>query len=462
MRKFAACLAVSVLLSVSVHPVRAQAGSTGIKMPGTWGTSINLQNTSSTQANSIVITFFDSNGTSAKNETLAPLAGNGSRSIYVPTQVAGLASGQYSAVVSSDQPLQVIANSGSYTGLSDPNAMGLVSYLGVSNPSTTLFFPGLYKSYFGFNSEIVLQNTTSQQATNVSIQIYNQKTGALVTTLSSPNTNIPANSTRSFAMEDYAGITSGNANGLLAARVTSDQALAGIANIWSTTTAGQTSSYNAFPSGANVFYAPALYKSYFKFNSALTVQNVGGSPANIRVTYSNGTTKETTLQPFQSIEYYQPADAALPSGNAAGVFSAKVESLNGQALVGLVSINDGKVFDSYNGIIDVGTNGVGCPVTLQSFFNYFSSETVQNLGSVATTVTATYATGQVRVSPSIPPNGTYNFLELQGQGTVLPNGSSVAVTFTSSNGQPLAAVTQQNYLQVKAGDSLSSYSCVKK
>jgi hypothetical protein len=244
--------------------------------------------------------------------------------------------------------------------------------------------------------------------------------------------------------------------------VTSDKDLAGVANIWNSAGNGQFSDYNAFTSGStSTIYAPALYNSYFNFNSALTIQNIDSSVAAIiRVTYSNGVQENATLQVGQAKEYYQPNNTSLPSGNTNGVFSAKVDSLNSVPIVALVSVNDGQSLASYNAAGLATANGSGCPVVLKEFFDYFSAETVQNVGSLATDITIAYASGQNKTFTNVPPNGTINIIELANTGSVLPAVSSVSAVITSSNNQPLVTVVQENRITPQAGDTLLAYTCV--
>jgi hypothetical protein len=455
MKKFALCLSALLLaLSLSgVHPVLAQ-GSTGTQAPGTWVSSINIQNTGSGDA-TVTIAFYDSNGAIGVTFVAAPaIPAGGSRSYYVPAEIPGLNSGQYSVVISSDQPLQVVANSTSTGPLTSGAYVGIQS----TELAKTLYFPGLYKNYFGFYSELALQNAETTQAT-VTITFFDQLTGGQVAQVA--NATIPGNASRVFALQDLSAVPSGNTSGLLSAQVTSDKNLAGVANIWNSAGNGQFSDYNAYTSGSTtVIYAPALYYGYFNFNSALTIQNIGSSAANIRVTYSNGTIENATLQVGQAKEYYQPNNPALPSGNTNGVFSAKVETLNGVPIVGLVSVNDGQSLASYNAAGLATANGSGCPVVLKEFFDYFSAETVQNVGTQATNITIAYASGQNKTFNNVPPNGTVNIIELANTGSVLPSLSSVSAVITSSNSQPLVTVVQENRITPQTGDTLLAYTCV--
>ena len=432
-------VSIMVLITLMMVPFAQAQGIPTTQAPGTWSSSINIQNTGSASA-TVVLDFYNTSGTKILSFTVSPpIPAGGSRSLYVPAQVPGLASGQYSVIASSDQPLQIVANASSIS----PATAGAYTGLQSDEIGKTLFFPGLYNGYYGFYSQIVLQNTETSAAT-VTLTFYNQKTGAVVATVT--GASIPATSSRVFALPSLPGVPSGNADGLLSAKVTSDRNLAGIANIWTGAKFGEFSDYNGYIAGStSVVYAPALYKNYYGFVSSLTVQNLSATNANIRITYSNGTIENKTLLPNQSVEYYQPNNPALPSGNANGVFSAKVESLNGAEIVVLVNVEDKNkgLLASYNGPSTASTS-VNLPVVLKSFYKWFSAQTVQNVGTSPTNITITYATGQTRTFNNIPPNGTVNIIELASAGSVLPDVSSVSAVVTSSGGQPIVAVVQQN------------------
>ena len=443
---------VAFLLPMST--AYAQDSTTASAAPGTWVSSINIQNPSDSDA-SVSLEFFDGAGTSIFTFVVTPvIPAGGSRSLFVPTDIAGLASGQYSVVASSDVEVNVVVNSSS----TSPYTAGAYTGLQSVETGTTLYFPGLYKNYYGFYSEVILQNAGLADA-NISIQFYNQKTGASV---GSPFTNlVKPGASLVTTLANLSALPSGNADGIFSAKVTSDQPLAGVASVWTGAMHGEFSNYNAFIGGQTEAVVPALYKNYYNFVSSLTIQNLGAADAAVTITYSNGTTDTATLTPNQAKEFYQPNNPALPSGNSAGVFSAKISA--DQPVVAIVNIED-KVkglLASYNGATTV-TDTVLCPVVMKEFYGWFSAQTVQNVGTLATDVTITYANGMTRSFTGVDPNETINIIELANAGSVLPATSSLAATITSSNGQPLVAVVQENsdtrYAQAP-GDYLLSYTC---
>jgi hypothetical protein len=470
MNKRITIFAVLVLLAVMVIPAAAQ--SLVSLAPGTWTSSINIQNVGNTPAD-VVLTFYNAAGAEIYSDSsiMGPNAipVGGSRTIVL-SGLTNLANGEYSVMVSSSSSLEVIANSSSKT----PVTAG--AYQGVKQEQlgTILYFPGLYKAYYNFNSEIVLQNTDSTVAASVKIEFFDQVTGNPITGATLDNQSIPANATRIFALPNIPGVPTGTA-GLISARVTSKngQPLAGVANIWTPYKFGEFGDYNAYLSGATKLYVPALYKNYYNFVSSLTIMNLGTVNTDVEVTYSNGV-KETvaTLKPFQAIQYYQPGNAALPSGNSAGVFSATVQSKsNGgnpaQPIVAIINVEDKNqgLFGSYKAPAASGTT-VGCPVVMQNYYGWFSAETVQNVGTLPTSIKVTYASGQTVTFTNIPANGTKNIVEM-APGSALPGTSSVSakiesVSYNGNPAQPLVVIVQENSLRYSnaPGDYLLAYTCV--
>lgn len=447
-------LALSFLVSfMTAGAVLAQ----GSQAPGTWVSSINIQNIGSGAA-TVTITFYDATGTPTVYTHPDTIPAGGSLALYVPT-ISTLANGQYSAVVSSDQEILVVANASS----TNPYTAGAYNGIASADTSAKLSFPGLYNNYYAFYSEVVIQNTEAANS-SITLTFYDDAGSSYVMTDS-----VSGNSAKVFTLSSITttpALPSGTA-GRFALEVvsTSGEKLAGVANIWSSAVNGQFSDYNGFTSGSSVVYAPALYNSYYNFVSALTVQNVDPSNNAVgTVTYSNGITENFDLGPRESIEYYQPNNASLPSGNTDGVFSAKIEVTSG-SIVALATVrgeSDGTLA-SYNGP-DTSATSVRAPVVMREFYGWFSAVTVQNVGAVNTDVKITYASGETETFTGVAPNGTVNIIQLAGAGTTLPAGSSVSAVIESVGGaSQLVAVVQENSLTgpgTNPGDYLLAYTAI--
>jgi hypothetical protein len=427
--------------------VYAQTGA-----PGVWGSAINLQNVGSGPA-TINVAFYDASGNLVTTYPTEPLAPGGALSIYVPALVTNLPPGQYSAVVNSNEPVLASVNTASTNSTAAPWTAFAYEGFDSTQAGPALYFPGNYKNYYNFYSEIVVQNTSSNTTANLS-GTFRDRNGALIATI--PMGTLAPNVSKTFRMADLAQLPSGNANGLFGAVITSAEnvPLVGVVNIWRSQPTAGTASYSAFTGGTTSVYAPALYKEYFGFGSALTIQNVHSSQnAAGTITYSNGQMASFNLVPGAAQEFYQPANPNLPSGNVNGVFAAKVQATSG-SIVGLVSLSipegaNGD-FASYNALGSASST-VRVPNVLSNYYGYFSAVTVQNTGGSATNITINYATGHSRVFSNVAAGASVNIIHLDNTGDVLPFRTSTSATVTSSNGNPLVAVIQHNTAANVAG-----------
>lgn len=156
MKRFSLIFALVALL-VALVPVSVWA------LPGgTWNTGMKIQNLSATETATIVVTLYREDGTVAY--TLDKTSGgaalqapaNGSVELYMPNYT-GVAAGKYAAMVSSTQPIGVVATQTDYDyGLAD-------SYNGTQG-GTKLYVPYVYHAHNNWSTEIFVQNTTGTVA----------------------------------------------------------------------------------------------------------------------------------------------------------------------------------------------------------------------------------------------------------------------------------------------------------
>ena len=434
---------------------RAFAQRSVTAAPGAWKSAILIQNTGTASAD-VTIDFYSKDGgtTPTTSYTPAAIAAGKSVTIFVPSDVATLAAGQYSAIISSSAPVIASVQTSSLASTTAPWTAFAYEGVGTENTAAKLFFPANYKDYYGFYSELVIQNTTAT-ATTATADFYNQA-GTKIASVSLGT--IGANQALTYPTSDaiFAALPSGKSTGIFGAVVTSSGAsLAGIVNVWRTAPTNMTASYNAFTAGTTTLYAPSLTNNYYGFASALTIQNVDqATDAVVTVTYSNGVTDTTTLKPNAAYAFYAPANAKLPSGKANGSFAAKVTTVGG-SIVGQVGysqppeLNGGVAIGSYANYNcpPVASASVNIPNMLNNYYALFTNVTVQNTGDTATDITLTYETGVKWTITGVAPNGVANFLQLPNVpsnplATTLK--SSLSGVVSSSNAMPLVAVIQHN------------------
>jgi hypothetical protein len=386
-----------VLVLVVTVPVYAQLGDTD-------NSSFVIQNLG-TSAASVTVTFYDELGAPTAPDPILPGAdgicgtaddvtnpftvgaSGAKQEIYMPA-VCGLADGRYSVVIESTEPIAVIANLiGESAGPTFYNG----SYSGFDSGAATIYYPSTQYQFYGWNSLISVQNTTSAPIT-ADLYVYNEA-GAQV---GHEQQSVPAFASHHWDFETYGG-TLGLPAGLNgSAKVVCSGACVGTDN--QTAAGGFTQSYNAFLGGARTLYAPSLYTNYYTWGASLKVQNIGGGNTDITVQYmieggGTCTTPAETIQPNQSLYHYLPADwATFGCPDATNkIIGAKVTSTS-QDVVGVVNAaNPAAQAQTYN-TFDMGASAVGLPVIMNNYYGWDTAFVCQNLSdSASATVTYSYS-----------------------------------------------------------------------
>jgi len=136
-----------------------------------------VQNLSTLYAANVSLAFYWAVGTPSAGQLAATytatIPAGGSQGWHLPSgDIPSVPAGfRGSLVVSSDQPLAVNANAEDTTG---PVRKGTVR--AIETPSTTLRFPQVQYQFWGWNSYLVLQNTSGSNAT-ATIHYYNTTGG---------------------------------------------------------------------------------------------------------------------------------------------------------------------------------------------------------------------------------------------------------------------------------------------
>lgn len=416
MKKILSVLLVLMVAATSFGSVFAATSIPG----GPFASSLQIQNLGAATAN-VSVQYIDATGAPVHttSHTIAP---GDVLSIYVPAEAA-LASGEYSVVVSADQEIAAVTN------FSDADSGA--AYSGATAGATSWGFPGVYDNYYGYYSEIYAQNVAAA-AQDITLSVF--APGNATPVYTNTKSAVPAYSSVNWSLKD---LTQLSTNISYSATVTAAGNVVAIGNTYgSGGSAAQLYSYNGFPSGANTFYVPALYKAYYGWNAAMSIQNVSATTASVTVTYSGGFSKAYTIQPNSAVAIYIPAEASLPNG----LMSATVVS--DQAVA--VSVNISNSFNrasTYNGV-DNATTTVFAPNVMKRYYKYSSAVTCQNLGDVAATVTISYAgqPGATETSAPVAPKGSVEFY-LPSKAAI-PDGYNGSATITSA--QPITCVINSN------------------
>ncbi len=412
MRKMLLTL-VLIASFVVVVPAAAQVPGPG----GPYNSAFTVQNLGATDG-TCQYTLYNGTGTAALTSANVTVQGNKSYFVYV----GGLSvtAGQYSTVISCDVNVAAVSN---FTGA---GSAWSASYSGVSaaQATNTVSFPGLYKNYYGYYTNVVVQNTSST-AIDVTLKIYN---GA--TKVDEETKTVQGNGFVTFDQKARTVL----GEGLYAGVVEAGGPVAAMVSVWRAD--GQQYAYNGFTSGTAVAYAPVLMKNYYGFDTALTVQNVGTTSASVTVTYSNGATNTKTIPAKASQLFYTPNEADLPAG---WLGAAKIEA-TGSTVVALVNESDvNNRAASYTGFA-AGGKTANAPIVLKTYYGFSTSITCQNIGAAAANITATYSNGVTEAKTNVPVNGTALFYQPNTVG--LPASFNGSAVITSS--ENIVCVVNEN------------------
>ena len=388
--------AIAISIALFMVVVLTSAVFASVPAPGgPFNSAFRVQNLETTQAQ-CSYSFYDGAGTVAYTSAATPVTPGDSLYVYVP-DVSGLGSGSYSAVVSCDRKVAAVSN------FSDADSGA--SHSGIDDPGTEWYAPGIYDNYYNYYSNIVVQNA-SASAVDVTVEIFAPGNPTAVVTQST--TGLAANASFAFEQEGQAGMAD---NQFYSAKITATGNVAPIVNIYGKGPAdNQLYSYNAFKSGSTSAFAPLIMNNYYGYNTALVIQNIGTSNADVTVAYTNGTSANYTIGAGAAESIYTPG-TSLPAGNT--LYGATVTSNNSQPLV--VLVNESNAYNraaSYSGFPS-GSMEVRAPIVMKRYYKYNSSITCQNVGTAATTMTINYATGASgpTTSPSIPVGSTHLFYQ---------------------------------------------------
>ena len=231
-------------------------------------------------------------------------------------------------------------------------------------------------------------------------------------------------------------------------------------------------SYNGQFEGATKQYLPKQTVNYYDYQSSFTAQNIGSVAATMTVTFTFGASTYTktsgVIQPNQSWPVYLAAEgqSGLPTGFS-GSGSAVITS--DQPMVGIVTESNPNLGYSviWNAIGEgTGTDTLLFPKCDRAYYDFNGGVTVQNLGTVATTVRCTFSGGgqptdlTYDLGPIAPGASDWFYAPMIPGLVDWFHGSVVCVSLES---QPIAGVyTSRNDVRTGGGDTYSAYNGIQK
>lgn len=257
---------------------------------------------------------------------------------------SGQAECQFSARIESSTPVTAEINS------SDGNVAW--GYTAQPTPATKLYIPRLMKKYYNnWNSGIVIQNTSGNQATG-KITFYNTDGGKVT----DQSFTIGANTYQSFYVPDISGLPACSVvtECQFSAIITSNVPVTAEVN---STDGNVAWAYTAEPTAATKLYLPRVMKNYHGWNSGIAIQNAGDRTAYGRISFykPDGTLAATktfnNLKGHSQRTFYLPS-ILNPAGTqpllADGVYSAIIKgNYNNEELTAEINSTDGNMAWGY-------------------------------------------------------------------------------------------------------------------
>jgi hypothetical protein len=394
MKKFSVVFVIALLL-VAATSALAQTG-----LPGSgWWSGETIQNVGSGDA-TIQVTAFGGGSSYTSSKIVAP----GAFTNFVPGDFATMPSGfQGAALVSSDQPIKAIVNVTNRTSgdLGITGGKAAAQYQGIESAmiGTTIYVPIAKGDSFDKTTTYYIQNAGSSAATaTANFTMKNGDTHTYTTPSIEPNEMVV------FSIFDSPTYDSSvdNTGKVGAVVISSAEPLAGVVMEHFTTenpatlaqgTRGFTSA--DFDDKA---YAPIVKNNRFGRSTGIQVQNVSGSPIDIKVTFVGfagacaGTTYEQTATGVASgasaIFNQRVGQSPIPANCTA---SATIESTTVSGLiVALVSESYEVVPPSGQSAVtsfaipaDSATTLLSAPLFKDDRFDKRTGLQIQNVGSTA-------------------------------------------------------------------------------
>ena len=433
-----------------------------------WGSAYQLVNMGTGNAQ-ITITYYTSTCALAKTpRTYTDVVPGSSRKVILARDDTDLSGGNYSIMISSDQPIGSIANIQLYPPASTNPQPPFASYSGAASGGTTVYVPNAMYNYYNYYTEMFIQNAGTAAATNITINYYPTTVNGTVMgaqLLNDPvvggtsgvaSLALGASMTVSQQAKTALGGTPGRFLGL--AVITSDQPIVVAVNE-QYPTGYKLMEFNSFTSTevSTSVSVPIHMKGYYGYYDSLTIANTNmTTPACVQLVYTPSGTLNTvitgTVSPV-TVKFAIPAHSMLnrydgPTPGAAQTDlqgaaanysrffgSVQVTSIQDVGLGCTTGTSSGIVVvqnvestaapddqaGSFNGIpISAATTTIINPELYSDFYGYYSSTTVQNTTATAGSCTWTYTSDGVESSVknttkaythAIPANGIINIYE---------------------------------------------------
>ncbi len=311
---------------------------------------------------------------------------------------------------------------------------GADSYTATVAPAAELYFPLAMRANNEWSTRLALLNTASRGATGT--VVFFGADGSAAATV--PITLPPRGST-AVELASLPILRAGYVGGAI---VRADAPLAAVA--FNERAGADRSSVEPFAAGAARLFAPLVARRYHGVSTGAQVQNLGGAPTTVSITYvdEGGATwtDSARVAPMASATFYAPALAGLPDGF---VGAAVIESDDGRPMAAQINaVRDDGAAMAYPAQAN-GAPAVAVPLLYRNRNGWTSGLQVQNLAGapagVVSTFTRTNGPGgpwEQRATVGFGIGSTF-YLPAHPQ---LPDDLVASATVRALAGQPIAAL----------------------
>lgn len=295
-----------------------------------------------------------------------------------------------SVLVQANAPVRVTTN------LLNRTNQTLASANGIASAASQVNLPLLMRNNYGYSTWFAVQNA-QQSAVSVTITYYGSASALFSTTVT-----IPGRASRFFYQSSDQSLPNGYVG---SARVTANGPVA-VTVIQESST--RLLSYNGFVgnSSSTILNAPMLLANHYGYNSAIQVQNLGGSWATVTVSYApNSITTQAPNQPAPCTRYPTSRQRSIPSGTSLAIGQNGTEDpqfANCAYVGGARIIADQQIVAIVNQVGTIGASAyeavnpaltssrVDLPLLQANHFRVNSGVQIQNIGASGQWFSFTY------------------------------------------------------------------------
>lgn len=373
-----------------------------------------------TNQTTIQADYYKSDGTKAFSNTFTNVPANGVVTVQQALET-GLPSGQFSAVLSASEPLAAIVNQQLGESGSGTSTAPFSSYSAISSGSNEVTIPVIMHNWFGYHTELFIQNVSGTAATVTVDYKPTTLTGCTTGTASSGNAvgTLPASTSKSVSQRDLTALGAANASGCSAftgrflGSATVKSTGGQIAVVVNQYVQNKLFTYNGFSNtGGTTLVVPAYLRNFYNYYASLTIAAPGTTDANVKLTYTPGTlttgptaqiVANHTVPAGKSITIYDgpgtgasDLSTAYPNGSANRFFGTiKIESTNSVPVVAIINQEAtsaaGNQAGAYNAASATeGTKKISVPLIQSDFFGYYTSLTIATVDGTDAQLKITY------------------------------------------------------------------------